>query len=167
MKNKPLRVITIGDERLNQRSNEVEAFTPDLSNLVDEMFKTLDTKKGVGLAAVQVGTLTRVFITLLPDESPRVFVNPELIATSEDQVGIEEGCLSIPNKYETVIRPAAVTIQAYSLKGKPFTLSAEGFLARVVQHELDHLNGILFIDRLEQKKRAAILKSFKKKVAVG
>lgn len=166
MKKRTLRVITLGDPRLTKKSAPVEVFDEALTGFMDEMFRTLAAKKGLGLAAVQVGSLTRIFITQAPDDGPRVFINPELIATSEELVNIEEGCLSVPNKYEVVSRPATVTVQAFSATGKPFSLSTEGILARVIQHELDHLNGILFIDRIDGKKREAIEKSFKRRMAI-
>jgi peptide deformylase len=167
MKEKPLKVITLGDERLYQPSLPVTEFSPELSVFVERMLQTLAAKKGLGLAAVQVGRLERVFITHTPEDGPRVFCNPEIIATSEQQVEIEEGCLSVPKMYERVLRPEGVKIQAFTEKGKPFTLDAGGLLARVIQHELDHLNGVLFIDRIDKEKRDKIVKSMSRRPAAA
>jgi peptide deformylase len=161
MKKKPMKIITLGDERLHEKSAPIADFTEELEALAEDLFRTLAAKKGLGLAAVQVGLLTRVFITQLPEDAPRVFVNPVVTETSEDLVEIEEGCLSVPKMYERLRRPARVRIQAFTVKGKPFTMEAQGLLARVVQHELDHLDGILFIDRLDDGVRARIVKSFR------
>lgn len=144
----PLSILTLGDKRLKQESLPVTQFDSTLKDLCEAMFVTLKSKNGLGLAAVQIGELVQVFITNLPDDEPRIFINPSIIATSENYVWHEEGCLSIPNYYDHVRRPEAVTIQAFNLKGKPFQLSATRLLARVLQHEMDHLKGILFIDRL-------------------
>ncbi len=165
MKEKPLKVITLGDEKLHEKSLAVTTFDDDLSVFLEQMFQTLAAKKGLGLAAVQVGRLLRVFITHVPEDGPRVFCNPEITGTSEEQVEIEEGCLSVPKVYERVLRPAEVRIQAFTEKGKPFTLNASGLLARVVQHELDHLNGVLFIDRIDKDTRQKIEKSLRRKPA--
>jgi len=149
---RPLPIITLGDSRLKEKSEAVLEFDSKLKELCDKMFVTLKAKKGLGLAAVQIGQLVQVFITNLPDDEPRIFINPQFLATSENFVWYEEGCLSIPNYYEQISRPVSVTIQAFNLRGKPFQLSASGLLARVLQHEMDHLNGILFIDRLSNSK---------------
>ena len=134
--------------------------------MIENMLETMYHAEGVGLAAPQVGELKRIFVTHLPEDSPRVFINPEIVATSEEQTTYEEGCLSIPGLYAEVVRPAWVTVQARNEEGKLFTIDVTGLLARVVQHELDHLNGVLFIDRLPEKKRQRILKSYTKPVNV-
>ncbi|MBN2352697.1 MAG: peptide deformylase [Spirochaetales bacterium] len=161
MKKKPRKIIILGDERLHEKSLPVEAYNGELEGLAEDMFRTLAAKKGLGLAAVQVGVLTRVFITQLSEDGQRVFVNPTIIETSEELVEIEEGCLSVPKMYERVNRPTRVRVQAFTLKGKPYTLEAGGLLARVIQHEIDHLDGILFIDRLDEAAKARIVKSFR------
>ena len=130
------------------------------------MFETMEKGKGVGLAAVQVGELIRLFVTKVPGDMARVFINPDILETSIDQVSLEEGCLSIPGLYTDVERPKSVRLQAWNEKGRPFTLSAEDYLARVIQHELDHLNGILFIDRVGPKKRQRLLAEYDSKVGV-
>jgi len=161
MKRKPRKIIILGDERLHEKSPPVESYGDELGELAEDMFRTLSAKKGLGLAAVQVGVLTRVFITQLPEDGQRVFVNPTIIETSEELVEIEEGCLSVPRMYESLRRPVRVRVQAFTVKGKPYTLEAGGMLARVIQHELDHLDGILFIDRLDEAVKARIVKSFR------
>jgi peptide deformylase len=93
-----------------------------------------------------------------------VFINPDILETSIEQEPFEEGCLSIPGLYTEVIRPSSVRVQAWNLKGRPFSLSVDGYLARVIQHEYDHLNGILFIDRIEQKKKQRLLAGYEEKV---
>jgi peptide deformylase len=161
MKKKSLKIIILGDERLHEKSKPVIEFTPALEELAEGLFRSLAVKKGLGLAAVQAGELVRLFVTQLPEDSPRVFVNPTVIETSEELVEIEEGCLSVPRIFERLVRPERVRVQAFTLRGKPFTLEAQGLLARVIQHELDHLDGILFIDRLDEAKRKRIVKSFR------
>jgi peptide deformylase len=109
---------------------------------------------------VQVGELIRLFVTKVPKDSPRVFINPDILETSIEQESFEEGCLSIPGVNADVDRPSSVRVQAWNEKGRPFSLTAEGFLARVIQHEIDHLNGILFVDRLNPKKRSRLLAEY-------
>ena len=155
-----LNIVTLGDERLQKHSIVIPEFNGEIQTLAEHMFDTMYTNKGVGLAAVQVGKLIRLFITHIPNDGPRVFINPEILETSVDQGTYEEGCLSIPEINADVIRPAQVRVQAWNLKGRPFSLDADQMLARVIQHELDHLNGILFIDRLNPKKRERLVKRY-------
>lgn len=134
----------------------VMAFAKDL---IDSMH----LGKGVGLAAPQVGVLDRVFVVHIDGDVPRVFINPSIIETSSELSEYEEGCLSIPGMYAQVIRPAYVKVQAWNERGRPFNLTAEGFLARVIQHEYDHLEGVLFIDRLSEPKRNRIITIYEKR----
>ena len=157
-----LNIVTLGDERLNRHSILVPEFDGEIQNLSEQMFETMYANKGIGLAAVQVGKLIRLFITHVPNDSPRVFINPEIVETSVEQGTYEEGCLSIPEVNADVIRPAQVKIQAWNLKGRPFSLDAEELLARVIQHEIDHLNGVLFIDHLSSIKRKLLGKKLRK-----
>jgi peptide deformylase len=157
-----LNIVTLGDERLQKHSIVVADFDGEIQALADQMFETMYANKGVGLAAVQVGKLIRLFITHIPNDGPRVFINPELVVTSVDQGSYEEGCLSIPEINADVVRPAQVKVQAWNLKGRPFSLDADQLLARVIQHELDHLNGVLFIDRLNPKKRERLVRRYEK-----
>jgi peptide deformylase len=157
-----LNIVTLGDERLKKHSILVPEFNGELISLTEHMFESMWTNKGIGLAAVQVGKLIRLFITHIPNDDPRVFINPEVVETSVEQGAFEEGCLSIPEINADVNRPQAVKVQAWNLKGRPFSLDADGLLARVIQHELDHLNGVLFIDRLDPKKRERLVKRYEK-----
>ncbi len=157
-------IITFGDPLLRKQSAAVEDINADMIKLTQEMFGALAAARGVGLAAVQVGELVRVFVVNVPKDSPRVFINPEILETSIEQVVMEEGCLSIPGVNADVKRPASIKIQAWNEKGRPFTLSADGLLARVIQHENDHLNAVLFIDKLNSKKKERLLEEYEESV---
>jgi peptide deformylase len=159
-----LPIIRLGDPMLDKHSVVVPDINGDITTLVTEMFDAMNGGKGVGLAAVQVGKLLRLFITRVPGDSPRVFINPDILETSIEMEPFEEGCLSIPGLYTDVIRPSSVRVQAWNLKGRPFSLSVDGYLARVIQHEYDHLNGILFIDRIDSKKKQRLLAGYEEKV---
>ncbi|HVP18558.1 MAG TPA: peptide deformylase [Spirochaetia bacterium] len=161
-----LSIVKLGDPILKKHSVVVPNINDEIRALVAGMFETMEKGKGVGLAAVQVGELLRLFVTKVPGDIGRVFINPDILETSIEQVTMEEGCLSIPGLYTDVVRPASVRVQAWNEKGRPFTLSAEDYLARVVQHELDHLNGILFVDRVGPKKRQRLLAEYENKVEV-
>jgi len=156
-----LPILTLGDERLHRHSIVVPDLNGTVTALIEQMFESMREGKGIGLAAAQVGNLYRIFVTEVPRDRPRVFVNPEIIETSLEQGGYEEGCLSIPGIEAEVIRALRVRVQAWNEKGKPFSLEAEDLLARVIQHEIDHLNGVLFIDRIDPKKRERLVKQYK------
>jgi peptide deformylase len=158
-----LSIITVGDPLLAKTSSLVADIDGDIRTLVERMFEAM-AGRGIGLAAVQVGQPVRLFVTRAPRDVARVFVNPDILETSVEQETIEEGCLSVPGLYTDIVRPASVRVQAWNEKGRPFTLSAEGMLARVIQHELDHLNGILFIDKLDENKRKRLLASYDEKL---
>jgi len=151
------KILLYGDKMLETKAEPVSVFDEALASLASEMFDIMHDGDGVGLAAPQVGVPQRIFIVHIDGDKRRLFVNPEIIETSQEVVEYEEGCLSFPGLYFTVKRPAAVKIQAFNEKGKPFTLDADGFLARVVQHEYDHLDGKLFIDRITSLKRERAL----------
>jgi peptide deformylase len=155
-----LSIITLGDPLLKKHSTVVPDIDENVRKLAEEMLSVMSAAKGVGLAAVQVGELIRLFVTKVPKDSPRVFINPDILETSIEQESFEEGCLSIPGVNADVDRPSSVRVQAWNEKGRPFSLTAEGFLARVIQHEIDHLNGILFVDRLNPKKRSRLLAEY-------
>ena len=155
-----LNIITLGDEQLRKHSILVPDIDSSVQELIEQMFESMREHKGIGLAAVQVGSLYRLFVTEVAGDGPRAFVNPEIVETSLEQGVFEEGCLSIPGVEAEVIRPLQVRVQAWNENGKPFTLDAEDMLARVVQHEYDHLNGVLFIDHLDPKKRERLVKQF-------
>ena len=159
-----LGIITLGDGILKKKSVPIKDFDGPLKKLIEDMFGSLSAAKGVGLAAVQVGELVRLFITKAPKDSLRVFINPEIVETSIEQEDFEEGCLSIPGINADVTRPSSIRIQAWNEKGKPFSLTAEGYLARIIQHEIDHLNGILFIDRLDKRLREQAVDDYEERV---
>ena len=153
-----LELVTYPDPRLNVRSEPTE---PDeVRDLVRAMFETMYAEEGIGLAAVQVGRPVRVFVTKVRDDRERVYINPEIVGTSIEENTAEEGCLSIPDTRADVTRPARVSVQATNLKGRIFRLNAQGLLARAIQHELDHLNGRLFIDHLDERERAELLADY-------
>ncbi|MBQ0002695.1 MAG: peptide deformylase [Treponema sp.] len=144
-----LRITKLGEEILRKVAVEVqpEEINDEFRALCLEMFETMDEANGVGLAAPQVDISKRFFVVTADDDVRRVFVNPQILSTSSDLVDYEEGCLSIPRIYENIKRPSKVTVQALDENGKKFVLEADGLLARVIQHENDHLDGIVFIDK--------------------
>ncbi len=144
-----LKIYKLGEEVLRQKSVPIkdEEINDELRTLAEEMFETMDAANGVGLACPQIGKNIRMFVAMADDDVRRVFINPQIIATSDDSVPYEEGCLSVPQVYENIMRPSKVTVQAQDQNGKKFTLEAEGLLARIIQHENDHLDGVIFIDR--------------------
>jgi peptide deformylase len=161
-----ISIIKLGDPILKKHSVVVPDINGDIQALVSDMFEAMDKGKGVGLAGVQVGQLFRLFITRVPGDTPRVFINPDILETSIEQEPFEEGCLSIPGIYTDVIRPSSIRVQAWNLNARPFSLTVDGYLARVIQHEFDHLNGILFIDRIDPKKKLRLLTGYEAKVEV-
>ena len=159
-----LDILTLGDEFLREKTERIKDFGPEIPVLADAMVEAMHGERGIGLAGPQVGVLKRIFVVDLPEEkSARVFINPEILETSQELASYEEGCLSIPGMYANVIRPVYITVQAQDVEGKPFTIKADGLLARVIQHENDHLQGVLFIDRLTEEKREKILKEYEKR----
>lgn len=159
-----LDIYTIGADVLRGQAAPIEKFDEELAAFVEKMFVTMKQGKGVGLAAPQVGVSQRLFVIQVDGDKPRVFINPEIVETSVELAGYEEGCLSIPGVYADLDRPAEVRVQAWNERGRRFVLGAEGFLARVVQHELDHLNGVLFTDRLPERSRDKLLKQYEKRM---
>ncbi|MGL5615659.1 MAG: peptide deformylase [Sarcina sp.] len=136
------------DEILRKNSKVVKDLTDRTKVLIEDMIETMYQSQGVGLAAVQVGILKRIFVVDAEDgEGIRIFVNPEILEKSGEQLG-QEGCLSLPGEKEDVNRADYIKIKALDKEGKEFTLEATNFLARVIQHEYDHLDGILFIDHV-------------------
>jgi len=156
-------VITIGNDILKEKAASVPEIDENIENLIKQMTEILEKKSGVGLAAPQIAEKKRIFITKIPGDILRVFINPEIIQTSQELQSYEEGCLSIPGVWANVIRPASISIQAWDISGKVFRIDTDGVLARVIQHEFDHLNGVLFTDRLNDKQRERILKIYDRK----
>ena len=142
-----LRITKIGEEILRQKAQPVEEINDEIRQLANDMLETMIDADGVGLAAPQIGRSIRMFVIMADDDVKRVFINPQIIKTSNEVGPYDEGCLSIPQVYETIVRPLQVTVQAYDENGKRFTLDADGLLARCIQHENDHLDGVLYIDR--------------------
>ena len=142
-----LEITKLGEEILRQKAEPVPEVNDEIRKLAEDMFETMIEYEGVGLAAPQIGKNIRMFVLIADDDVKRVFINPQIIKTSEEVGEYEEGCLSIPQVYESITRPLGVTVQAINEKGRPFTLEADGLLARIIQHEYDHLDGILYIDR--------------------
>jgi peptide deformylase len=163
-------IIILPDKQLRMVSKAIEAVTPEIRKLADDMFETMYDAPGIGLAAIQVAQPLRLITMDLAkrDENgetnpqPRVFINPEILSSSEDVAVYEEGCLSIPEYYEEVERPARVRVRFTDLDGKLHEEDAEGLYATCIQHEIDHLNGVLFIDYLSKLKRDRVLKKFTK-----
>jgi peptide deformylase len=159
-------IITLPDKRLRLVSEPVKQIDAGIRKLVDDMFETMYKAPGIGLAAIQVGVAKRVITMDLSkkDDSHQrqVFINPEITWQSEKVAKYEEGCLSIPEYYEEVERPAEVKVKYLDLAGKKQELEARGLLATCLQHEIDHINGVLFIDHLSKLKRDRVIKKFAK-----
>ena len=137
-----------GDEILRKKSREVEVVDDKIREVLEDMVETMHKYNGVGLAAPQIGLLKRlIVIDLYDDKGPIKLVNPEIIKEKGTQE-VEEGCLSFPNKFAKIIRPEEVTVKALNENGKTVKISAKGLLAQALSHEIDHLNGILFVDKI-------------------
>jgi len=149
------------DQLLRQKAVPVKNIDNEIRQIAENMLKIMHDGKGVGLAGPQVGLLKRIFVTHTEGDEPRIFINPSIIWTSQEQVNYEEGCLSLPGVWAEVRRPGKIKVQAWNEKGRAFTLELSGILARVVQHEYDHLEGVLFIDRVTEIKREKLLAKLK------
>lgn len=158
-----LRITKLGEDILRQKAEPVPEINDEIRQLAQDMFETMLEADGVGLACPQIGKSLRMFVLIADDDVRRVFINPQIIKTSEEVGEYDEGCLSIPQVYETITRPTQVTVQAYNENGRPFTLEADGFLARIIQHEYDHLDGILYIDRGDKAFAEKTTAQFKKR----
>ena len=162
----PREIIAIPDKRLRLKSEPVAKIDDSIRMLAEEMFEAMYAAPGIGLAAIQLGEPKRVITMDLAKKDdpkePQVFINPEILWTSEDKSVHEEGCLSIPEYYEEVERPAEVKVKYLDLEGQPREVHATGLLATCLQHEIDHLNGVLFIDHLSKLKRDRVVKKFTK-----
>lgn len=175
-----LPIIIAPDPRLKEKSTPVEKITPELLSVMDDMLDTMYASNGIGLAAVQVGLLKRIIVVDTEWGSPRYreegvprpetfapgnpirMINPEVVEESREMSSYNEGCLSFPGQYSDVDRPDTVTIRYMDEHGKTQTLKAEGLLATCVQHEIDHLDGVVFVDHISRLKREMILKRLKK-----
>jgi len=153
----------LGSPVLRQRSAEVERVDEGVRRFIDAMFETMDANKGVGLAANQVGVAKRVAV-IDADGHRIALVNPRIAATAGPKESEEEGCLSVPDVFAEVTRPVRVTLEALDRDGKPYTLEADGLLARAIQHEIDHLDGVLFIDHLGPMKRQFMMRKYQREL---
>jgi peptide deformylase len=159
-------ILILPDPRLRLVCDPVKTIGADTRRLVDDMFETMYAAPGIGLAAIQVGVPERIITLDLAKKDeppqPQVFINPEITWRSEEKGVYEEGCLSIPDYYEEVERPAKVKVKYLDLDGKSRDVDADGLLATCLQHEVDHLNGVLFIDHISKLKRDMVTKKFAK-----
>ena len=162
-----LPILKYPDPRLRNKAKEVQTVNKKTQSLIDDMFETMLDAKGIGLAATQVDVHERVIVMDLTEDGsqPRVFINPEIEVLNDTTEPYDEGCLSVPGFYETVARPSNVMISALDREGKLFKEKASGLLAICIQHEIDHLEGKLFVDYLSPLKRQIIRKKMKKKSA--
>ncbi|MGI5058841.1 peptide deformylase [Treponema pectinovorum] len=161
-----MKIYKLGEDVLRKKSVPVEQseINDDLRKFINEMFDTMDEAEGVGLAAPQVGVSKRFFVITADDDVRRVFINPQIIYTSNELCDYDEGCLSLPGFDEKITRPAKVTVSALDENGKAFTLEADGLLARCIQHENDHLDGIMYIDRGDPEFAAKVTAQMKKRL---
>ncbi len=161
-----LKIVEIPDPRLKKISEPVKEINQDIINLLDDMLETMYSAPGIGLAAVQIGVLLRMIVVDIAakDETPNpiFLINPEIIEASENLQECEEGCLSVPKQFATITRPAEVTVKYLDKKGNVSQIKADGLLAVVLQHEIDHLNGKVFIDYLSPLKRKILLRKLQK-----
>jgi peptide deformylase len=161
---KPL--IILPDPVLRQVSSPIAQVDDAVRKLSDDMLETMYDAPGIGLAAIQVGIPKQMLVIDLHKEGeekqPQIFINPEILRSSDERSAYEEGCLSIPDYYAEVERPAKVTVKYVDISGKEQIVEAEGLLATCLQHEIDHLNGVLFIDYISRLKREMVIKKFTK-----
>jgi peptide deformylase len=160
-------ILILPDKRLRLKSEPVKKIDAGIRKLVEDMFETMYDAPGIGLAAIQIGTPKRVVTMDLSkkeetEKNPQVFINPEVLWSSDETATYEEGCLSIPEFYGDVERPKQVKVKYLDLEGKAHEIEADGLLATCLQHEIDHTNGVLFIDHLSKLKRDRVVKKFAK-----
>jgi len=164
-------ILILPDKRLRLVSKPVAKIDAAVRKLVEDMLETMYDAPGIGLAAIQIGEPKRIVTLDLArkDEpkAPQAFINPELVSKSEEMSIHEEGCLSIPEYYEEVQRPASIRVKYLDIDGKAREIEADGLLATALQHEIDHLNGVLFIDHISKLKRDRVIKKFAKQAKLG
>ena len=152
VKNPPLKIYMLGQETLRTPANRIVKVDDSIRKLAKDMLITMYSAKGIGLAAPQVGVHKRILVIDLNFEDaespPNVFINPEIISSSASVDTYEEGCLSIPGVYLNVVRPSSIKLSYRDEMGRPKKMNAEGLMARCIQHEIDHLNGVLFVDKV-------------------
>ncbi len=161
-----LQILTIPDPRLKYKSINVENFDKNLEKIINDMFDTLSASgNGIGLAAPQVNIHQRIIVMDLREDeksNPQIFINPRIIKFSSEKNINEEGCLSIPEFYAEVERPSKIEVEWFDSKGKKLKKKMTGLLSICMQHEIDHLNGVLFIDHISKLKKKMVLQKFKK-----
>ncbi|MBT8335921.1 MAG: peptide deformylase [Gemmatimonadetes bacterium] len=160
-------IVLMGDPVLRETAAPVESFDERLRALIEDMFETMYHAEGVGLAAPQIGLSERVLVVDVrnedePEAGRFAIVNPEIVAVSRETDKATEGCLSIPGLEESVERPAVVEVKGFDAEGRPFSVEADDLLGRALQHEIDHLDGVLFVDRVSPLKRQMLLKRWRK-----
>ena len=161
-------ILTAPDPRLQAVSTDVETVDAEIRKLVDDMTDSMYAAEGIGLAAVQIGVAKRVIVMDLDQKegkkNPRAFINPKILWASEEMAVFEEGCLSVPEIWDDVERPARIKAEYLDRDGNTQILEADGMLATCLQHEMDHLEGVLFIDHLSRLKREQAVRKVKKQV---
>ena len=159
-------ILTAPDPRLQAVSLDVEAVTDEIRQLADDMADSMYAAEGIGLAAIQIGVAKRVLVIDLDQKegkkNPIAYINPKIIWASEETAVFEEGCLSVPEIWDDVERPARIKCEYLDRDGKKQTLEADGLLATCLQHEMDHLNGVLFIDHLSRLKKSMAVRKLTK-----
>ncbi|WP_027966030.1 peptide deformylase [Halomonas halocynthiae] len=160
-----LNILEFPDERLRTKATVVESVDDDLRRLIDDMFDTMYDAPGIGLAATQVDVHRRVIVIDVSEDKtqPLVLINPSYTPISDEREPMQEGCLSVPEYYADVQRALGVRLNALDRDGNPYTLEADGLLAHCIQHECDHLEGVLFVDYLSPLKRERVLKKMQKR----
>jgi peptide deformylase len=160
-----LTILEFPDERLRTKAAAVESVDDDVRRLVDDMFETMYDAPGIGLAATQVDVHRRIIVIDVSDDQsqPLVLINPSYTPIDEQREPMQEGCLSVPDYYAEVSRALSVKLEALDRDGKPYALEADGLLAHCIQHECDHLEGVLFVDYLSPLKRERVLKKMQKR----
>ena len=152
VKNPPLKIYMLGQETLRTPANRIVKVDDSIRKLAKDMLITMYSAKGIGLAAPQVGVQKRILVIDLnfedPESPPNVFINPEIISSSASLDTYEEGCLSIPGVYLNVVRPSSIKLSFRDEMGRPKKMNADGLMARCIQHEIDHLNGVCFVDKV-------------------
>jgi peptide deformylase len=162
-----MQIITLGNELLRQKAEKIDKIDDKILDAAKRMLEIIKADKGVGVAGPQIGFMKRIFVTHIEGDEERIFINPSILETSQETAKFEEGCLSVPGIYTDVVRSESVKVQAWNEKGRPFTVETSGLLARVIQHEYDHLEGVIFLDRVSEQKRKRLMAKYEKTSGKG
>jgi peptide deformylase len=162
-----MQIITLGNELLRQKAEKIDKIDDEILDAAKQMLEIIKLDKGVGIAGPQIGLMKRIFVTHIEGDEERIFINPSILETSQETIKFEEGCLSVPGIYTNVVRSESVKVQAWNEKGRPFTVETSGLLARVIQHEYDHLEGVIFLDRVSELKRKRLMAKYEKTFGKG